>query len=76
VDPAPCAVCHFRAQAAKGEPQEPTPPAERAAIPVISHDPLYNLILLEKNGFDTPMLRDRLPITLLLRNGDSSLRSE
>lgn len=47
-------------------------PAVRAAIPVISHDPLYNLILLEKNGFHSPMLEQRLPATLMLRGAFAS----
>lgn len=61
-------VRHFRELAAQGTPREADSPAVRASIPVISHDPLYNLLLLEKNGFDTPMLRDRLPVTVFLRN--------
>lgn len=63
-------VRHFRSLAAKGQAQEPTPAAERATIPVISHDPLYNLLLLGRSGFSSPMLEERLPATLLLRNAD------
>ena len=61
-------VRHFRALAAKGTPREPDSAADRAVIPIISHDPLYNLILLQRYGFDTPMLRDRMPATAILRN--------
>lgn len=61
-------VRHFRALAAAGTPAAPSSIRERASMPVISHDPLYNLIQLERMGFTTPMLRDRLPATVLLRN--------
>lgn len=67
-------VRHFRAQAAKGLAeglaQQPTPAAERAAIPVISHDPLYNLLLLGREGFTSPMLEERVGPTLFLRQQD------
>ena len=61
-------VRHFRALAAQGTPREADSPSVRASIPVITHDPLYNLALLQKYGFDTPMLRDRMPATAILRN--------
>lgn len=60
-------VRHFRALAAKGTPQEPTPADVRAQIPVIGHDPMYNLLLLESNGIHSPLSGDRLLATLLLR---------
>jgi len=60
-------VRHFRALAAKGTPREADAPDVRVQIPVITHDPLYNLILLQRNGFDTPMLRDRMPAAAMLR---------
>ena len=60
-------VRHFRALAAQETPQEPTPADVRAQIPVISHDPLYNLLLLQANGFDSPLSQDRLLATLLLK---------
>lgn len=60
-------VRHFRALAAKGTPQEATPADVRATIPVISHDPMYNLLLLESNGIHSAMSGDRLLATLLLR---------
>ena len=67
-------VHHFRAQAdkglAEGLAQQPTPAAERAAIPVISHDPLYNLLLLGREGFTSPMLEERVGPTLFLRQQD------
>ena len=58
---------HFRALAARETPQEATPADVRAQIPVISHDPLYNLLLLQANGFDSPLSQDRLLATLLLK---------
>jgi hypothetical protein len=61
-------VRHFRALASQGTPREADAPSVRAGIPVITHDPLYNLALLQQYGFDTPMLRDRMPATALLRN--------
>ena len=60
-------VRHFRALAAKGTPQQPTSVAERTAIPVITHDPLYNLVLLQSSGFDTRMSADRMLCTLILK---------
>ena len=60
-------VRHFRALAAQETPQEATPADVRAQIPVISHDPLYNLLLLQSNGFDSPLSQDRLLATLLLK---------
>ena len=61
-------VRHFRALAAKGTPREPEEAAVRATIPVIGHDPLYNLLLLEANGSHSPLSGDRLLATLLLKN--------
>ena len=58
---------HFRALAAKGTPQQPTSVAERAAMPVITHDPLYNLALLQSAGFNTQMSADRMLCTLILK---------
>jgi hypothetical protein len=66
-------VRHFRALSAAGTPAEPSSVRERASLPVISHDPLYNLIQLERMGFSTPMLRDRLPVTILLRNREKGM---
>lgn len=60
-------VRHFRTLAAQGTPQEATPVDVRAQIPVIDHDPLYNLLLLESNGIHSPLSGDRLLATLLLR---------
>jgi hypothetical protein len=66
-------VRHFRALSAAGTPAESSSVRERASLPVISHDPLYNLIQLERMGFSTPMLRDRLPVTILLRNREKGM---
>lgn len=65
-------VRHFRQLAAEGQAQEATPASERAQIPVIGHDPLYNLLLLQSGGFDSPMSRDRLLATLLLRRQEQA----
>ncbi|MBO4634142.1 MAG: hypothetical protein J5669_02085 [Bacteroidales bacterium] len=61
-------VHHFRTLASQVPPREPDSPQERAKIPVITHDPFYNLLLLESNGFDSPMARERIPATLMFRN--------
>ncbi|MBO4565605.1 MAG: hypothetical protein J5695_00100 [Bacteroidales bacterium] len=60
-------VRHFRAMATKGTAQQPTSVQDRAAMPVISHDPLYNLVLLQSSGFDTRMSADRMLCTLILK---------
>lgn len=57
---------HFRELAAAGQPQEPTPAGERSRIPIITHDPLYNLMLLESCGVSNRMSAERLLATLLL----------
>ena len=61
-------VRHFRKLAAQGTPHEAESAAVRAQIPVISHDPLYNLLLLESYGFQSALSPDRMLSTLLLRN--------
>ena len=60
-------VRHFRALAAQGAAQEPPPAAERSTAPVISHDPLYNLFLLESAGFNSPMSTERMLCTFILK---------
>ena len=60
-------VRHFRSLAAAGTAEEPTSTQVRSTTPVIGHDPLYNLLLLESSGFHSPLSGDRLLATLLLR---------
>ena len=60
-------VRHFRKLASQGAAQEPTPAAERSTMAVISHDPLYNLFLLESAGFSSAMSTDRMLCTLILK---------
>ena len=67
-------VRHFRRLAAQGTAQEPTPVAERAMVPVITHDPLYNLFLLESSGFSTPMSSERMLCTFILKKDFTRFR--
>lgn len=61
-------VRHYRTLAAKGNTWIPEPASIRALIPVISHDPLYNLLLLESYGISSASSADRVMATCLLRN--------
>lgn len=67
-------VRHFRRLASHGTPQEPTPVAERSRIPVITHDPLYNLFLLESVGFSSPMSTERMLCTFILKKDFTRFR--
>ena len=60
-------VRHFRAVAAKVTAQQPTPVPDRSIMPIITHDPHYNLVLLHDYGFESPMLTDRMRATLMLK---------
>ncbi len=67
-------VRHFRKLAKQGAAQEPTPAAERSTAPVISHDPLYNLFLLESAGFSSPMSTERMLCTFILKKDFTRFR--
>lgn len=60
-------VEHFRSLAAGKRDAANYSASETAAIPVIYHDPLHNLLLLESEGFRSPMLKDRILATFLLQ---------
>ena len=68
-------VRHYRQLAAQGEERGTEPAAVRSRIPVISHDPLYNLLLLESSGIHAESATDRTLATLLLRGNVTQLRS-
>ena len=68
-------VRHFRKLAAQGNVQQPTSVEDRASMPVISHDPLYNLVLLKSSGFDSPMATERMLCTLILKRDFARFRS-
>ncbi len=68
-------VKYYRAQAAQGEAHATEPAAVRSVIPVISHDPLYNLLQLESVGIHAASSADRTLATILLRGNPAQLRS-
>jgi hypothetical protein len=68
-------VKYYRAQAAQGEAHATEPAAVRSAIPVISHDPLYNLLQLESAGIHAASSADRTLATILLRGNPAQFRS-
>ena len=68
-------VRHYRALAARGEARGTEPASVRSRIPVISHDPLYNLLMLEASGIHSESAVDRTLATLLLRGNEAQLRS-
>ena len=68
-------VRYYRALAAQGEARPTEPAAVRALIPVIDHDPLYNLLQLEAAGIHAVSSSDRILATLLLRANPTQLRS-
>lgn len=68
-------VKYYRGLAAQGEARTMEPASVRAQIPMISHDPLYNLLLLEASGFHSDSGADRMLATLLLRNDRTRFRS-
>ena len=68
-------VRHFRALAASGTPKEPDPAAVSASMPVITHDPVYNLILLESNGLGSVMSAERLLCTFILKKDTPRFKS-
>ena len=68
-------VRHYRALAAQGEARGTEPASVRSRIPVISHDPLYNLLMLEASGIHSESAVDRTLATLLLRGNEAQLRS-
>lgn len=68
-------VKYYRAQAAQGEAHATEPAAVRSVIPVISHDPLYNLLQLESAGIHAASSADRTLATILLRGNPAQFRS-
>lgn len=60
-------VSHFNALMEQGTPHAPDSVGFRKTVPLISHDPLYNLLLLESNGMRSPAAVDRILCTLLLQ---------
>lgn len=58
---------HFLGLIESAPPRTDDGVAFRQAVPLISHDPLYNLILLESNGISSPSTVDRILCTLLLQ---------
>lgn len=68
-------VRHYRTLAAGGKVRSSEPASVRSRIPVISHDPLYNLLMLEASGIHSTSSVDRTLATLLLRGNEAQLRS-
>ena len=60
-------TAYFRNLMAQGEPAEDTPAAIRSTLPLITHNPLQNLLLLQKEGMTGPSALDRILTTLLLQ---------
>ena len=58
---------YFRQLVSEGTPAEDTPASVRAGLPVISHQPLQNLFLLQSQGMNAPSVLDRILCTLLLQ---------
>lgn len=68
-------VRHYRDLAAQGTAHAVEPASVRSQIPVISHDPLYNLLVLSSSGIQSQSATDRTLATILLRANPTQLRS-
>ena len=69
-------VRHYRQLAASGGPQQEVDSVEvRSQIPVISHDPLYNLLKLESMGMHSKAGVERVLATFILRQDLPSFSS-
>ena len=67
-------VAYYRGLAAQGQAHETEPASIRSIIPIISHDPLYNLLQLESFGIRADSFADRVLATILLRANPTQLR--
>lgn len=61
-------VRYYREQMAQGTPYTPDSVEFCKSVPLITHNPLYNLTLLQANGIIAPAAVDRTLCTLLLQN--------
>ena len=61
-------VRYFESLMAQGAPRPADSPDFRKTVPLMSHDPLYNLFILGANGSQTQFMMDWTLCTLLLRN--------
>lgn len=59
----------------RGTPREADGPDFRKNVPLMSHDPFYNLFTLDANGFRSRFLIDRVLCTLLLRDDVSRFKT-
>ncbi|MBQ6244824.1 MAG: hypothetical protein IJK55_08950 [Bacteroidales bacterium] len=60
-------VRYIRDCMAAGEPRPQDAPARLAEAPLITHDPLRNILLIENEGIHSPISLERVLCTLLLR---------
>ena len=68
-------VKYYEALLRKGVPREADSLAFRKTVPLMSHDPFYNLFTLDANGFRSQFLIDRVLCTLLLRDDLSKFKT-
>lgn len=69
-------VRYIREWMAAGEPRPQDAPERLAEAPLITHDPLRNILLIETEGIHSPISRERVLCTLLLqRNLDGFTES-
>jgi len=68
-------VKYFREQMRAGTPHARDSVEFRKEVPLITHDPFYNLYLLEGRSPDTRAVQDRILCTLLLKGSLEGFRS-
>ena len=68
-------VRYYRDLMAQGTPHSPDSVGFCKTVPLITHNPLYNLTLLQANGINAPAAVDRTLCTLLLQNDLPRFRS-